>query len=147
MIYLGSDHAGWELKEATKSVLQGFGREFRDLGALDKDPDDDYPDYALKVAEAVAAEPESFGLLFCGSGQGVCIAANKVRGARAVTAPTPEEAAKVREHNDANILCLPGRFQHNATLPATIKAFLETPFSHEVRHVRRLAKITAYETK
>jgi ribose 5-phosphate isomerase B len=147
MIYLGTDHAGWQLKQEMKGVLTELGLEFRDLGAITLDPEDDYPDYSFKVAEAVVANPGSFGVLFCGSAQGVCIAANKVRGARAVTASSPEDAAKTREHNDANILCLAGRKQDGANLGGIITAFVNTPFSAEARHVRRLAKITAYESK
>ena len=147
MIYLGTDHAGWQLKQKMKGVLEGLGLEFQDLGALTLDPDDDYPDYAFKVAEAVVANPGSFGVLFCGSAQGVCIAANKVRGARAVSVSSPQDAAKTREHNDANVLCLAGWNQEDADLGEIITAFVNTPFSREFRHARRLAKITAYESK
>jgi ribose 5-phosphate isomerase B len=147
MIYLGTDHAGWQLKQEMKGVLEELGLEFQDLGAINLDPDDDYPDYAFKVAEAVVADLGSFGVLFCGSAQGVCIAANKVRGARAVTASSPEDAAKTREHNDANVLCLSGWHQDAAELGEIITTFVNTPFSGEVRHARRLAKITAYESK
>lgn len=145
MIYLGSDHAGWKLKQEVMSVLQEYGEAFEDLGDTKLVADDDYPDYAFKVGEAVVKSPGAFGILLCGSAEGVCIAANKVKGVRAVYVTSHDEAAKSREHNDANVLCLSGWTQSIEDIRAIIASFIGTPFSGEERHVRRLAKISSYE--
>lgn len=145
MIYLGSDHAGHELKQAVARHLQASGREYKDLGNVALDPADDYPDYAFAVGKAVAGEPGSFGVLLCGSAQGVCIAANKVKGIRAVAAASVDDAKKTREHNDANVLCLSGWNLPAERATPVVDAFLATPFAGEERHARRLRKISAYE--
>ncbi len=147
MIYLGSDHAGFDMKQEVKKMLQEFGYDFRDLGANVEDPQDDYPEYAFAVGEAVAKESGSFGVLVCGTSQGVCIAANKVRGVRAVSVRDIEDAARTREHNNANVLCLSGWNQSAADIRPIIKTFLSTPFSGEARHARRLEKISKYESQ
>jgi ribose 5-phosphate isomerase B len=146
MIYLGSDHAGHELKLEVAAFLEEQGLEFRDLGNTINDPDDDYPDYAFAVAEAVAREDDAFGILACGSAQGVCMAANKVKGVRAAPVLTPEEARRTREHNAANVLCISGWDSTMEDLRPVISAFLTTEFSGEERHRRRIAKITEYES-
>ncbi len=126
----------------------------QDMGAHTFDPDDDYPDFAAAVAGRVAQDPESRGILLCGSSEGICVAANKVRGIRAV-APLSKEAARLsRAHNDANILCLPGG-QMKIPVPELafslekakkiITVWLLTPFSGEERHVRRIEKIKMLE--
>jgi len=145
MIYLGSDHAGHELKLEVGAYLEEREFEYRDLGNTFNDPDDDYPDYAFAVAEAVAKEEDAFGILVCGSAQGVCIAANKVKGIRAVAVLTPDEARLTREHNAANVLCLPGWRGAIEDLKPVIDAFLTTEFTGEERHVRRINKIREYE--
>lgn len=145
MIYLGSDHAGHELKLEIARYLEEQGLEYKDLGNTVNDPDDDYPDYAFPVAEAVAKDEGAFGILACGSAQGVCIAANKVKGVRAVAVADAEAARLAREHNAANVLCLSG---WNATLDdvqPVIDAFLQAEFTGEERHARRLGKIGEYE--
>lgn len=146
MIYLGSDHAGRALKLDLIAHLQAKGLDFQDLGNHAEDPDDDYPDYAFAVAEAVAGAKGSRGILTCGSAQGVCIAANKVTGVRAAAVASPEEARMTREHNDANVLCLSGWKRTAAEAAAIVDAFLASDFSGEERHARRVAKISAYET-
>lgn len=145
MIYLGSDHAGHELKLEIASYLKERGREFKDLGNTISDPDDDYPDFAFAVAEGVAADADAFGILACGSAQGVCMAANKVKGIRAAAVATPEDARMTREHNAANVLCLSGWNRTIDEVKPIIDAFLTTEFTNEERHVRRLAKISEYE--
>ena len=147
MIYLGSDHAGFELKQGVKKILDELKETYTDLGNEALDPADDYPDYAFAVGEAVAKEPGAFGILSCGSGEGVCIAANKVKGVRAVEAMSHDIAVKVREHNDANVLCLSGWKQTADEVRPTIATFIGTPFSEEERHVRRLKKIGEYESR
>jgi ribose 5-phosphate isomerase B len=147
MIYLGSDHAGYELKGKLAEALNGLRQDVHDLGANALDPADDYPDYAFAVGEAVVAHPGSFGILVCGSAQGVCIAANKVEGVRAVAVQTEEEAARAREHNDANVLCLSGWNMDLEDAKPVIAAFLGTRFQGEERHARRIGKISAYESR
>ncbi|MBI4983662.1 RpiB/LacA/LacB family sugar-phosphate isomerase [Candidatus Woesearchaeota archaeon] len=150
-IYLGSDHAGFELKKKIKSWLKKKKIAFQDLGNLVFDPNDDYPDFAAKVArKAVAAK--SFGVLLCGSAEGMCIAANKISGARAVAPCSLIAAKRAREHNNANILCLaggktlepmPGLSFTQAT--KLLDTFLCVSFSKEERHMRRLNKIKKLE--
>lgn len=150
-IYLGSDHAGFKLKEKIKTWLAAEKIPHEDLGNLKYDKNDDYPDFAAKVGRAVAGnamarnKTETRGILFCGSAEGVCIAANKIRGVRAANPGTIKLVKLSREHNDANILCLSGWF---STFPAAvkiIKVFLKTPFSQAPRHLRRLNKIKQLE--
>ena len=148
MIYLGADHAGFELKEKIKEDLLKKGHEVEDLGAHTPDKNDDYPDYAKAVAEKVAADGTSKGILLCGSAEGVCIAANKVKGIRAVPVWDSLIAQKTREHDDANVLCLSGG-QTLEPIPGTsfeeaqeiVETWLKTPFSGEERHIRRINKI------
>jgi ribose 5-phosphate isomerase B len=147
MIYLGSDHAGWKLKQEVKKILDGLSAAYKDLGNAMEDPNDDYPDYAFAVGEAVAKEPGSFGVLVCGSAQGVCIAANKVPTVKAVYVASPEEAMKTREHNDANVLCLSGWKQTAEEAKLILTMFLDTQFNNEERHARRLEKINEYEKR
>ena len=147
MIYIGADHAGFEFKEGVKKVLGELGEDHKDLGNAVLDPGDDYTDFAFAVAEAVVNDPGASGILVCGSAQGVCIAANKVKGIRASYATTPEEAVRTRDHNDANILCLSGWNQTPEGAKEIIAAFLKTPFSNAERHARRIAKISNYEGK
>ena len=152
MIYLGADHAGFELKEKVKDYLKQKGLELEDLGAHTLDKNDDYPDYAKAVADKVAADPSARGILFCGSAEGICIAANKIKGIRAVAVWTTTSAKLSCEHNDANVLCLSGG-QTLTPIPGTsfedakeiIDTWLNTPFSGEERHLRRIGKISNLE--
>lgn len=142
-IYLGADHAGWERKGKIKTWLTEAEYEVTDLSPELKDGDD-YPDVAFVVAEKVAGEDGSFGILICGSGLGMCMAANKVKGARAVSVYN-EWATKVsREDNDANVLCLPGRQLEDEEIKNIVKVWLATDFSGEERHLRRIKKIESY---
>lgn len=143
-IYLGSDHAGFELKEKIKHWLDKNNLAYEDLGNAVFDPDDDYPDYAGKVARKVV-ENKSLGILLCGSAQGMCIAANKIKGARAVIPFSLKEARLAREHNDANIICLSGWYTHFHRAAKMLEVFLAASFSKEPRHVRRLNKIRRLE--
>ena len=147
MIYLGSDHAGFKLKQDVMAILNELGEAYRDLGNAALDPKDDYSDYAFAVGEAVAKEPGAFGILVCGSSQGVCMAANKVKGVRAAAIAGHEDAVKTREHNDANVLCLSGWNQTKDEARPIIATFIGTPFTQEERHARRLGKIAEYEGK
>lgn len=142
-IYVGSDHAGYALKERIKRTLLDLGYEVVDAGTHSEEPVD-YPDYAARVAQAVAAGDASFGILVCGTGLGMEIAANKVPGVRAVAVSDPEMARMARRHNDANILALPGRYIDESRAAEVVKAFLETPFEGG-RHQRRIDKISLIE--
>lgn len=146
MIYLGADHGGFALKEQLKTWLTEWQLPFTDLGATALDPADDYPDYAFAVAKEVAVAPaEHRGILACRSAAGVVIAANKVKQIRAVAPLTVEAALHAREHNDANVLGLSGDWLDETTTKAIVQTWLQTPFSGEARHQRRLDKITRFE--
>jgi ribose 5-phosphate isomerase B len=143
-IYLGADHAGFALKEKIKLFLAPGKHKVSDLGAERLRRDDDYPDFAAAVAKKVSAG-RAMGILVCGSAQGVSIAANKFRGIRAVAAFSEKDARLSREHNDANVLCLSGWRLGALAAQKIVKTFLETRFSREPRHKRRVRKILAIE--
>ena len=142
-IALAADHAGFEEKEKVNRTLDELGIEYEDMGTMTPESVD-YPDYAQKVAESVATGKYEQGLLVCGSGTGMAIAANKVKGVRAAVAWSPEIAALARQHNDANVLSLPARFLSEADSAAVVKAFFESDFEGG-RHGRRVDKIRNLE--
>ena len=144
-VYLGSDHAGLELKTALAAWLGEAGHEAVDCGPVSYDPEDDYPVHVLRAAQGVAGDPGSLGIVIGGSGNGEQIAANKVPGVRAALAWTQETAQLARQHNDANVLSLGARMYPLADAIGFTKIFIETPFSGEVRHVRRLGMIADFE--
>ncbi len=142
-IYIGSDHAGYELKEKLKVYLSGLNYKIEDMGAFEFKKDDDYPDFIRPVAQAVADNTESMGIILGGSGQGEAMSANKIAGARATIyyGGNPDIIKISRQHNNCNILSLGSRFITEEEAQMAIKIFLETPFSNEDRHIRRIAKI------
>jgi len=142
-VALGSDHAGYEEKERLKPVLNELGIEFEDFGAVSTDSVD-YPDFAAKVARKVADGEFDQGLLVCGSGTGMAIAANKVHGVRAAVAWNEETARLAREHNDANVLSLGARTTPENEIPKIVRAWFETKFAGG-RHQRRVEKIRELE--
>ena len=142
-VSIARDHAGFEEKELLKPYLVELGHEVIDRGP-DSDDRVDYPDFAELVAKDVAGGEADRGVLVCGTGIGMAIAANKVDGIRAANVTTPEFAALAREHNDANIVTVSGRFVTDETNRAIVKAFLETAFGGG-RHEGRVAKIMALE--
>jgi ribose 5-phosphate isomerase B len=144
-VYLGSDHAGFELKGRLIEWLASAGHEPVDCGPKAYDPEDDYPVYVLRAAEGVAGDPGSLGIVIGGSGNGEQIAANKVPGIRAAVAWTTETAQLARQHNDANILSLGARMYSDDDSLEFTKTFVATPFSGQERHARRLAEIAAFE--
>ena len=144
-IAIGSDHAGFELKENIKNFLAEKGYEYHDFGAETLDPQDDYPEYGRKAAEAVASGEYDRGIVVCGTGMGMSIAANKVPGIRAVACYDTDMARISRSHNDANILALGGRLVAKELASDIVAVWLETPFSEEERHVRRIKKIREIE--
>lgn len=143
-IAIGSDHAGFPLKDHLASSLAAAGHAVTDLGTHSTDPVD-YPDFAAKVARAVAAETVDRGIVVCGSGAGACIAANKVKGVRAMVAHDTYTAHQGVEHDDANVLCLGSRVVGEAVADELVDAFLGADFTGEERHVRRLRKVLALE--
>ena len=160
-IYIGSDHTGFELKEKLKKYLSELemGYEVEDKGAFKYDKDDDYPDFIKPVAEAVAGNPESKGIILGGSGQGEAMCANKIKGIRAALFYGEKEAIGVvditgnksidpfeivqlaREHNNANILSIATRFVEEDEAKFATELFLRTKFSGDERHIRRINKI------
>lgn len=142
-IYIGSDHAGFELKEHLKNYLSGLGLEAIDNGAHTLDAEDDYPDFIVPVAKAVAENYENKGIILGGSGQGEAIAANKIVGVRAaVFYGGPMDIITLsREHNDANILSLGARFLSKEEAEKAVRVWLGTPFSRGAHHIRRIDKI------
>ena len=146
-IHIGSDHAGLELKSELVSYLSSRGHEVKDHGPHEYDALDDYPDFCIPCAQAVAADPGSLGIVLGGSGNGEQIAANKVKGVRAALAWSIETAKLAREHNDANVVGVGGRMHSIDECKAIIDAFIATPFSNDERHVRRIKKISAFEEK
>ena len=142
-IAIAADHAGYEEKEKLKATLDEMGVEYEDFGTTSTDSVD-YPDYAKKVGEAVASGEVEQGLLVCGSGTGMAIAANKVPGVRAAVAWNEEIAALAREHNNANVLSLSARYIDPEENAKIVKAFFTTGFD-EGRHKRRVDKINEIE--
>lgn len=143
-IYLGSDHAGFRLKEKLKKYFERIGIPYEDLGTHSLEPAD-YPDYAVVVAKRVSGGKSSRGILICGTGMGMVIAANKVKGIRAVAAYDDYSAKMSRLHNDANILALRGRFSNFKKIKKIVSVWLKTPFSGKPRHKRRINKIKLFE--
>ncbi len=149
MIYLATDHAGFELKEEVKKFLEAEGHDVDDVGAYEYDELDDYPDFIIPAAEKVAEDPvNNRGIIFGGSGQGEAIAANKVKGIRAAMYYGAKEdiAELSRTHNNANILSLGARFVEPEEAKKVIKMWLGTEFVEEERHRRRVDKISDYES-
>jgi ribose 5-phosphate isomerase B len=150
-IHIGTDHAGYELKEVIRVFLERKGYNVVDHGAYEYDEDDDYPDFIFPVAQNVALDTESMGIILGGSGQGEAICANRVKGARAVVfngqyqpsdgREVPEEIVTSRQHNDANILSLGARFLSEEEAIESVELWLETEFSGEERHLNRIKKL------
>lgn len=146
-IFLATDHAGFELKEHVKRYLQKLGFNVVDKGAYAYDKDDDYPDFIAKAAKNVADTKGSKGIIFGGSGQGETIVANKFKGVRAAVfyGNNLEIIKRSRTHNDANVLSIGARFTTKETAIKAIELWLNTEFSNEPRHERRLKKIVQLE--
>jgi len=143
-IVIGSDHAGFKLKEKIKEYVKELGYDIDDKGTDSEEPRD-YPIYAEKVAKEVAKDKDKLGILICGTGLGMCMAANKVKGVRAALAYNENAARMAKEHNNANILCLGSREFSEERAKKITKIFLETPFSKESRHIKRVKEIMDLE--
>ncbi len=142
-ISLGADHAGYEMKEAIKKHLLEMGEEVEDFGTTSSESTD-YPQYGVAASRAVIDGRADRGILFCGSGQGMCMTANKVHGVRAALAWTPEIARLSRRHNDANVLCLPARFMNDQEAIDIVDEWLAAAFEGG-RHERRVHEMMDYE--
>lgn len=144
-IAVGADHAGYELKAEITSLLEELGHSYRDFGPHKEEPGDDYPDFGVPVARAVAKGEFDLGILICGSGVGMCIVANKVRGIRAALCHDTLCARSSREHDDANILCLGARVIGVELAKEIVKTWLSATFSDADRHRRRVKKVMGLE--
>ena len=148
-VHLGSDHAGLELKEHLLSWLADHGHEVVDHGPFVYDPLDDYPVFCLRAADGVAADWQdgttSLGVVIGGSGNGEAIAANKVPGVRAALAWNEETAVLARQHNDANVISVGGRLHTVEEMTRFVEVFLDTSFSGDERHARRIGMLADYE--
>src|SRR3989344_4517498 len=157
-LFVGGDHAGFELKKELIEFLKSECHDVTDFGAFEMKPEDDYPDFVIPVAKAVAGNPLSRGIIIGGSGQGEAICANRFKGIRAVVfngvskrsdlksgersdLSYPDEIKLSREHNDSNVLSLGARFLNFDEVKEAVSKWLATPFSNEERHIRRLSKI------
>jgi len=145
-VHLGCDHAGFELKEFLKSQLEAAGHTVIDHGAARFDAHDDYPPFCLAAARGVAADNFSLGIVIGGSGNGEQIAANKVDGVRAALAWSAETARLARQHNNANVVSIGARMHTPEVALELVRTFLDTPFSNDDRHVRRINQLTEFET-
>ncbi len=147
MIYLGADHRGFELKEKIKEYLVSKQIVFDDLGNIAYDEKDDYPDYAYAVAKKVAGDNEGLGILICGSGVGVDVVANKIKGIRSGLIFSEKQAKAARADDDVNVVSLPVDFLSEGEALKIVEVCLETGFSNEERFVRRLEKIKEIENE
>ena len=146
-IHIGSDHAGLELKAELVKHLRGDGHHVTDHGPHEYDALDDYPDFCIPAAEAVAKDSSSLGIVLGGSGNGEQMAANKVKGIRAALAWSIETAMLARDHNNANVIAVGGRMHEISFVKEIIDAFIASPFSNDERHIRRIKKISDFENK
>lgn len=144
MIALGCDHAGYPLKETIKAYLNSVGIQYKDFGTYSEESVD-YPIYAAKTAHAVADGECEKGILCCGTGIGISIAANKVKGIRAAVCSDEYSAEMTRKHNDANILCMGARVISDEKAISLVKIFLSTEALHEERHMRRVQMLRDME--
>jgi ribose 5-phosphate isomerase B len=144
-IIIGSDHRGFALKNYLKDWLASNGHEVEDLGT-DNLTASDYPDYAISVARAISKDEASLGILICGTGIGMSIAANKVKGIRAARVCSAKDAEMSKKHNDSNVLCIGADLVDELMAQRMISAWLETTFEGD-RHQRRLSKISDFEKK
>ncbi len=145
-IFIGADHRGLELKNILRDWLRKESYKVVDLGAEEYDKDDDYPDFGINVAQSVADNPgDSFGIAICGSGVGMAVIADKVKGVRAGMIHDPEIAKASRRDDDINVLALGADYIDSDVAKDVVSAWLGTGFSGEKRHIRRIGKISGYE--
>jgi ribose 5-phosphate isomerase B len=148
MIYIGSDHGGYKLKERLKKFLAKEKQPVRDLGAKKHNPKDDYVDFAKLVAQKVSKNPaRDMGILICRSGQGVCIVANKFKNVRAALVWNTVEAKMSRNDDMSNVLCLPSDYISPSMAERIVGVWLDTPYSKLERHIRRIKKVSDIEKR
>ncbi|MBU0545855.1 RpiB/LacA/LacB family sugar-phosphate isomerase [Patescibacteria group bacterium] len=146
MIYISSDHAGLEMKKKLFDfVKEKLKKQITDLGPKKYDGNDDYPDFAVKLAMEVAKNKDNVGILICGSGHGMCVTANKIKGIRASIGYSIQGAELAKKEDDINVLCLAGRILTNDHASAIVKKFLETKFDEAEKRTRRIQKIEELE--
>jgi RpiB/LacA/LacB family sugar-phosphate isomerase len=146
MLYIASDHGGFEMKQELTAYLKSKKIAFKDMGPKKYSPKDDYPEFAAKVAREVSKRPaKNNGILICRSGQGVCFVANKFKNVRAALSWNERVAKASRTDDDVNILCLPADYVSPETAKGIVKAWLDTKFSFEQRHIKRLEEVQALE--
>ncbi|MCK4589877.1 MAG: RpiB/LacA/LacB family sugar-phosphate isomerase [Nanoarchaeota archaeon] len=143
IVYIGADHAGFKLKEKIKSYLKKLGYTVLDQGNLVYQKDDDFTDFAYKVSKAVV-KSKNKGILICGTGQGMCVAANKVKGTRAYYAYDKNTAEHAKKHGDANIICFPGYLKEKVA-QNIVKTWLNSKFSKKKKYIRRIKKLKKIE--
>ncbi|PIN87585.1 ribose-5-phosphate isomerase [Candidatus Woesearchaeota archaeon CG10_big_fil_rev_8_21_14_0_10_32_24] len=143
-VFIASDHGGFNLKKELIEYLIKKGHNVRDLGPFAYNKEDDYPDFAIPLAESAVKE-KAKGIVICRNGQGICIAVNKVKGARGVTGFSMKEAKTTRLDDDANILSLPAEYLEKGMAKKIVDVWLNTKFSGKIRHKRRLNKVRLYE--
>jgi ribose 5-phosphate isomerase B len=146
-IAIAADHAGYPLNERVSEELRAAGHELLDFGTHDGSVPDDYPDYAIKIGEALQNREAEIGILICGSGVGAAVAANKLRGIRAALCGDTYSGHQSREHDDCNVLCLGARVVGEELALDIVRAFVGAKFTGEERHRRRLEKIKLIEDK
>lgn len=140
-IFIGADHNGYELKEKLEEYLKAKGYEVIDKGDNELKPDDDFPTYAAHVASEVVGDEDAKGILLCGSGQGVCMAANRYKGVRASLVWDQDEAHSSRNDDNANIICLPAKKLELEQAKQLVDTWLETPFAAAPRFIRRIKQL------
>jgi ribose 5-phosphate isomerase B len=145
-VHIGSDHAGYDLKTILVERLAAAGHDVVDHGAHTFDPEDDYPPFCFAAAEAVVADEGSLGVVVGGSGNGEQIAANKVAGVRCALAWNTQTAVLGRQHNNANVVSVGARMHSEDEAVTLVTTFLDTPFSGDERHARRIAELADYES-
>ncbi len=145
MLYLASDHRGFKAKEKLKEYLKKLSVKFEDLGNEILDSEDDFPDFAKKVAEKVSQNPQNRGILICGSGLGMAICANKFKNVRACPCFKEEMARVAKKHLNCNILCLGADFLTLDKIKKIVKVWLDTKFERKKKYQRRIKKISIYE--
>jgi len=146
-VAVGFDHGGFNLKNNICELIKASGHEVVDMGAYSMDPNDDYPDFAIKVAMEVSHSNVTKGIVVCGSGVGASIAANKIKGVRASVCHDLYSAQQGVEHDDMNVLCLGGRIIDESTASELVIVFLNADFFGEERHLRRLNKINKIDSR
>lgn len=147
MIYIASDHGGFNFKKLIYDYLMEKNIPVTDLGPYEIDPNDDYPDYVSKLTSKVLENSENKGILICRNGVGVCMAANRYNGIRCTLSWNPDHTRSTRVDDNSNVLALPGDYISNEEALACVRMWLETPFSNQDRHVRRLEKVDNLNSK